>query len=250
MTLIEDAKLRFPNARVPLLKVTKIVVHHPVANWTVQRTHDYHLGIQYNGIGYNYYVQKDGRAFYGRSGPDKEYQGAHAIGRNNDTIGVCAEGNFEVEKMQPLQYNKLVDVLVFLCKKHKLTYKDVVGHKELPGQSTACPGKNLNLDQLREDVRKKLEGKSKGDAKMEQELKDLQKRVAAMEKHFERQENMNPSNWALEYWEDVVKNGYFDGTRPQAFITREQVAAVTNRLRKNLLARIDALESKLNQLDK
>ncbi|WP_418026208.1 hypothetical protein [Paenibacillus sp. JJ1722] len=43
------------------------------------------------------------------------------------------------------------------------------------------------------------------------------------------------SPWAADVWEEMTKNGYFDGTRPGAAITREEVAAVINQLRGNIL---------------
>ncbi|MDQ0174361.1 N-acetylmuramoyl-L-alanine amidase [Bacillus chungangensis] len=44
-----------------------------------------------------------------------------------------------------------------------------------------------------------------------------------------------PSAWAKKDWDEAVANGYFDGTRPQDNITREEMAVVVNRLRNNLL---------------
>lgn len=43
------------------------------------------------------------------------------------------------------------------------------------------------------------------------------------------------SDWAKQDWEEAVANGYFDGTRPGDYMTREEVAVVINRLRQNLL---------------
>ena len=43
------------------------------------------------------------------------------------------------------------------------------------------------------------------------------------------------SDWAKKDWEEAKANGYVDGTRPGAPITREEVAIVINRLRKNLI---------------
>ena len=34
-------------------------------------------------------------------------------------------------------------------------------------------------------------------------------------------------------WEEMIKNGYVDGSRPGAPVTREEVAVMMNRLRKN-----------------
>ncbi|WP_433946221.1 hypothetical protein [Paenibacillus sp. SN-8-1] len=43
------------------------------------------------------------------------------------------------------------------------------------------------------------------------------------------------SPWAADAWEEVTKNGYFDGSRPGDVMTREEVAIVVNRLRRNIL---------------
>jgi N-acetylmuramoyl-L-alanine amidase len=44
-----------------------------------------------------------------------------------------------------------------------------------------------------------------------------------------------PSVWAKDHWNEAVKNGYFDGTRPQEPTSREETAVVINRLRENFL---------------
>lgn len=64
------------------------------------------------------------------------------------------------------------------------------------------------------------------------------------------------SNWAAKDWAEAKANGYFDGTRPGAPITREETAIVINRLRANFLkliagntAKISELEEKLKQIE-
>ncbi|MEN8702447.1 M15 family metallopeptidase [Bacillus infantis] len=65
------------------------------------------------------------------------------------------------------------------------------------------------------------------------------------------------SKWAEESWEEATKNGYFDGTRPQANITRQEAAVIVNRLRKNFLAligdnaaSIEVLDARLQEIEK
>ena len=41
------------------------------------------------------------------------------------------------------------------------------------------------------------------------------------------------SHWAAAAWNEAVANGYFDGTRPGAPISREEMAVLLNRLQKN-----------------
>ncbi|WP_240636496.1 glycoside hydrolase family 25 protein [Paenibacillus silvae] len=59
-----------------------------------------------------------------------------------------------------------------------------------------------------------------------------------------------PSKWAAASWEEMTENGYYDGTRPGAVITREESAAVTNRLRKNFLALLAGINGDVKDLDK
>lgn len=59
-----------------------------------------------------------------------------------------------------------------------------------------------------------------------------------------------PSKWAAVTWEEVTANGYFDGTRPGATITREEAGIVVNRLRKNLLALFAQVNGGVTDLDK
>lgn len=59
-----------------------------------------------------------------------------------------------------------------------------------------------------------------------------------------------PSKWAEAAWAEVTANGYFDGTRPGAQITREESAVVINRLRKNILALIATTNGNVTDLDK
>ena len=63
-------------------------------------------------------------------------------------------------------------------------------------------------------------------------------------------------NSTAKDWAEAKANGYFDGTRPGAPITREETAIVMNRLRANFLkliagntARISELEEKLKQIE-
>jgi N-acetylmuramoyl-L-alanine amidase len=57
------------------------------------------------------------------------------------------------------------------------------------------------------------------------------------------------SPWAKENWEEATKNGYFDGTRPGADITREEAAIVVNRLRTNFLKLIKGLSDDVDDIE-
>ncbi|MGD6897096.1 M15 family metallopeptidase [Bacillus infantis] len=56
------------------------------------------------------------------------------------------------------------------------------------------------------------------------------------------------SPWAESAWKEAVENGYFDGTRPQANITRQEAAVLVNRLRGNFLPLVSELQKQVTEL--
>ena len=65
------------------------------------------------------------------------------------------------------------------------------------------------------------------------------------------------SDWADKDWKEATANGYYDGSRPGATLTREESSIVVNRLRKNFLKliggnteEIKKLETKLKEIEK
>lgn len=121
-----------------------IVLHHAAAaNCSVEDIHKWHLNKGWAGIGYHYYVRKDGSIYRGR--PENAI-GAHCPGVNAKSIGICAEGNFEVEQMPGVQK----EAIIALCQDIRSRYniKDIKAHREL--KATACPGKNYPFAEIKE----------------------------------------------------------------------------------------------------
>ena len=80
----------------------KLILHHAAGSGLDARAiHRLHRQNGWAGIGYHYYVQKDGSIHRGRP---EDRVGTHAAGHNADSIGVCFEGNFETEEMGPEQF--------------------------------------------------------------------------------------------------------------------------------------------------
>ena len=117
-----------------------IVLHHAASNGSVEQIHNGHKSRGYAGIGYHFYVRKDGKIYRGRP---EEWVGAHAEGYNN-MLGICAEGNFQNDTMGAAQRNSIVELICYLFGKYgKLK---IYGHRDLMG--TACPGKNYPFDTI------------------------------------------------------------------------------------------------------
>ncbi|MFE8696468.1 N-acetylmuramoyl-L-alanine amidase [Cytobacillus sp. FJAT-53684] len=72
------------------------------------------------------------------------------------------------------------------------------------------------------------------------QAQDLQRQINELKNQLAMQvgkpADMNKvSSWAEKDWKEASENGYFDGTRPGAPITREETAIVINRLRRNFI---------------
>lgn len=126
-------------------KLTKrIILHHSGVSvlQSVEIIHNYHKNTQgYAGIGYHFYVRKDGTIYRGRP---EDKVGAHAYGANSDSIGICAEGDFNNEIMSEVQKNAIKELVVYLKEKYNVNI--VVGHRDTI--ATSCPGKNYPFDEI------------------------------------------------------------------------------------------------------
>jgi len=127
-----------------------IVIHHSATlNGNVAIFRDYH--INHNGwadIGYHYVICN------GNGGPDGEVQegrnilfaGAHAPGRNNDSVGICLVGDFIKGRPTNAQMIALYPLLRELIRKYPITPERILAHKEV--NQTDCPG-SLDVNAIR-----------------------------------------------------------------------------------------------------
>ena len=76
-----------------------IVLHHAAAlTASPGDVHAWHLQNGWAGIGYHLYIRKDGSVHAGRP---LWASGAHTLNFNMCTLGVCCEGNYDVETAMP-----------------------------------------------------------------------------------------------------------------------------------------------------
>lgn len=125
---------------------TILVYHHTaIKNISPEDIDKLHKNKGWKGIGYHYYIRKDGTIYKGREDED---EGSHVKGYNKESIGICVEGNFEEEYLSIEQINALKKLSVYICLKYNI--KDILPHKELG--NTLCPGKNFPLKEIKNDV--------------------------------------------------------------------------------------------------
>lgn len=127
-------------------KPNKIIYHHSArSEWSPEKVNEYHKSKGWKGIGYNYYIRKDGSIYSGRP---ENAEGAHTKGENNSSIGICLEGNFEDENLTEKQLESLSKLSLYISLKYNI-YK-IIGHKAV--YRTLCPGKNFPIEEIRNEV--------------------------------------------------------------------------------------------------
>lgn len=140
--VIQDAGLVFKGRLSKRSSTEYIFLHHAAGDGSVLAIHNYHLALGWSGIGYNFYVRKDGSIWRGRG---LDTVGAHAGGNyNSRSVGICAEGNFQKDFMFSVQKQSLIELLAYVWQ-HYPNAK-VVGHRDM--DYTACPGRNFPFGEI------------------------------------------------------------------------------------------------------
>ena len=97
----------------------RIILHHAAAvTCTPQQVHQWHLANGWTGIGYHFFVRKDGTVYRGRP---EDTVGAHAGNNNYDSLGVCFEGSFDRETMPDAQLRAGQELVAYLKQKYGIS---------------------------------------------------------------------------------------------------------------------------------
>lgn len=117
-----------------------IIIHHAAAKTaSPEDVHRWHLNNGWAGIGYHLYIRKDGSVHRGRP---LWASGAQTLNYNSTTLGICCEGDYDVETAMPsVQLNALREVLRYL--KGIYPHAAIKCHRDY--NATACPGKYFPL---------------------------------------------------------------------------------------------------------
>ena len=121
---------------------SRIILHHAESkSCTADDIHSWHLENGWAGIGYHFFVRKDGSIYRGRP---EGVVGSHAKGSNSDSIGICFEGSYMTETMNQTQINAGRELVAYL--KNKYGISKVQKHKDVC--STNCPGTNFPFNEI------------------------------------------------------------------------------------------------------
>lgn len=170
-----------------------IIIHHSAGTGSADAVHSAHLSKGWAGIGYHFYVRLGGEVYRGRP---QNTIGAHCIGYNEWSIGVCFEGNYQTDREMPAAQLKAGKELITYLKGVYPNAK-VKMHKNFV--STACPGQYFPFEEISKGVKYvKKELTTANDITWELsqmiEIKDVDGFREALEKA--RKEN-SPLYWGL-----------------------------------------------------
>jgi len=134
-----------------------IVIHHsatPNGNAASFGRHHRRLGMR-NGLAYHFVIGNgngagDGLIEVGGRWT-RQLHGGHVRSQrmNEIGIGICLVGNLEKTHPTRKQMEGLVFLLKYLVRKYNIPERRVIGHRDVRGGDTRCPGRNLSLVQLR-----------------------------------------------------------------------------------------------------
>lgn len=117
----------------PVRCIKKIIVHCSASDepHDANDIHLWHLARGWDSIGYHIIIEKDGIAL----GRDINKIGAHCLGENIDSIGICVIGEYEFNELQLSLLRSIIDILLSV---YNLTKEDVYNHSDFNPNKT-CP---------------------------------------------------------------------------------------------------------------
>lgn len=126
-----------------------LIVHHtggtdanPLAdtsNHTAEQVDAWHRAKGWDGIGYNWFIEKDGKL---KAGRDEKRAGAHTIGYNEQSVGICLAGNFDATMPTEAQKLTLAKLLKDKMTQYSIPKENIVPHRKFAVKT--CYGNKLS----------------------------------------------------------------------------------------------------------
>jgi len=125
--------------------IEHLVVHcaatKPSMDCGVEEIRKWHKDQGWSDVGYHYVIRRNGCIEKGR--PD-DVIGSHVSGHNAKTIGVCMVGGCDdcgkpEANYTDEQWRSLRELLVDLQKRYDVPDERIIGHRDFPKVSKACP---------------------------------------------------------------------------------------------------------------
>lgn len=137
-----------------------IVLHHSwspdnktTSNW--EGITAYHKSLGWSDVGYHFGFEYVDNVLVLRLGRSLEMSGAHTLEFNQNGIGICLIGNYDVQIPTVEQLNAIEELCKTLMKLYDISAKHIIGHHEsyairnVP-VAKSCPGILFPINRLRE----------------------------------------------------------------------------------------------------
>lgn len=188
-----------------------------------------------NGASCNYAVGKDGSIGLCVDEGDRSWCSSNGANDHRAITIEVSSDSYSPYKVTDAAYTALIDLCADICKRNGIRKLLWQGDKSLVGQvdkqnmtahrwfaAKACPGDYLysRFGDIAAKVNERLE---------EEDVTQEQFN-AMMEVYLTQQRSKESSSWSQEAWEKAESAGVFDGTAPQAPLSREQASLVLDRL--------------------
>ena len=128
----------------------------------------WHKARNWSGIGYHFVILNDKHSHKADGtieiGRPTNKTGAHALGLNSRSLGICCIGHGDKEDFTPAQYESLYGLIRRLMTEFSIPAKKVIGHRELNDlaeqdiissryrTSKSCPGDKIDMKVIREQL--------------------------------------------------------------------------------------------------
>jgi N-acetylmuramoyl-L-alanine amidase len=133
-------------------KPTCIIIHHSLTkdsetvSWGAIR--DYHLSKGWREIGYHFGIEMVGDSYEIFLGRFASEDGAHTLGMNQKSIGVCCIGNFDLAPPPKELLEKLKKLVRWLMMVYDIPRETVLGHTDFASYKS-CPGIMFDMEKFR-----------------------------------------------------------------------------------------------------
>ena len=162
LSIPQAAQLKTVVPLFPPHKWQYIIIHHSATEeGDALKFHMFHRAKGWDSVGYNFIIdngtgdRQDGQI---EATPRwiKQLDGAHckAGDMNTKGIGICLVGNFSSEQVSENQLDSLVYLVQLLQNTYHISDSHILGHGEVSGASTQCPGTNFPWKRFWEKLHK------------------------------------------------------------------------------------------------
>lgn len=136
-----------------------IIIHHSKSTDYIVRDFralkKYHVEVKgWDDIAYHYVIERVEESVQIINGRKPYKEGAHALGFNSVSLGICVVGDYDLYGWDIPKIQKLIELVKALRMIFDIPRDKVIGHRETYGirgmaQQKTCPGKKIFMEDLR-----------------------------------------------------------------------------------------------------